>query len=178
MVKKYYQAKVNHVVETEDGAYKRITSTFLVEANGFGEAETSVLKFVSERPQLCRGEYEITSMIPTKFIDLFLSDKVFKYFSCKAKYYEENENGKMLPRTHMFLVEAESVKEAESICTEALKSTILAYEMAGVMSSQITEMIVSDHVGLKHANYVRPVASNNDDDLDEVEKEDGKEPMF
>ena len=179
-MKKYYQTKVNHVAELNDGTFKRITSTFLVEADGFGEAEMAVLKFISERPQLCRGDYEITSMIPTKFIDLFLSDDVFKYFSCKAKYYEENENGKLLPRTHMFLVEADSVKSAESICAESLKSTMTDYEMAGVSVSQITEMIVANHTGMKHANYVPPSeqSTSDDSDIEEFEGDEDKEGMF
>jgi hypothetical protein len=179
-MKKYYQTKVNHVAELSDGTFKRITSTFLVEAEGYGDSEMAVLKFISERPQLCRGEYEITSMIPTKFVELFLSDDVFKYFACKAKYYEENENGKMLPRTHMFLVEADSVKGAESICAESLKSTMIDYEMAGVMASQITEMIVTNHTGIKHANYVAPTSQSvqNDDDIDEVESDEKDEAVF
>jgi Domain of unknown function (DUF4494) len=136
----FFTVKMRHTFQSESGEYSRKTSTFLVNANVFGEAEEKTYLF-GKINRSYSGDMKVTSIIPSKIIEVFQNGESGKFFHAKCRYFEESVNGKPMARSHSFLVEAENMKEADINLKAGLDSSSIDYSATELKESQIIEVI-------------------------------------
>ena len=90
MMNKWFECKVKYVKTMENGLEKPVTETYLVDALSFTEAEK---RFLEEIRPFMSGEFEVTSIKPVKFADVFYCDleAADKWFKCKLVYITVDE---------------------------------------------------------------------------------------
>ena len=112
MMNKWFECKVKYVKTMENGLEKPVTETYLVDALSFTEAEK---RFLEEIRPLMSGEFEVTSIKPVKFADIFFCDResADKWFKCKLLYItiDEKSGAEKKSASHT-LVQAADLREA------------------------------------------------------------------
>ena len=90
MMNKWFECKVKYVKTMENGLEKPVTETYLVDALSFTEAEK---RFLEEIRPFMSGEFEVTSIKPVKFADVFFCDleSADRWFKCKLVYITVDE---------------------------------------------------------------------------------------
>lgn len=163
-----YNVKVKHYTSDDKGVVSKKQSVFLVDAETFGDAEEKTYKF-GELNRVYSDGMEVVAIAPTKIMDVFRKESEnSQFFFAKCRYYEESPNGKKMPRSHQFLVEAEDMKSAESFLTESLKTYMEDYTACELKVSQVCE-IVDKEALLTPIKEVKKVDTNGDSDVDSIE---------
>ena len=139
MMNKWFECKVKYVKTMENGLEKPVTETYLVDALSFTEAEK---RFLEEIRPVMSGEFEVTSIKPVKFSDVFFCDleSADKWFKCKLVYITVDEkSGAEKKSASLSLVQAADLREAIKYLDEQMKGTIGDYQIA-----QVSETLIMD----------------------------------
>lgn len=129
----YYQIGVKYV----NGQNKKITENYLLPAIDFTDAESRArLEFTKFIPE----DYTITKITKTNFAEIILSDAE-KFYKGRVAFVSFDENtGKAKRVTSDCLVQADSVKDAEKLISEAWAEVVLGVEIVSVSESKILEV--------------------------------------
>ena len=139
MMNKWFECKVKYVKTMENGLEKPVTETYLVDALSFTEAEK---RFLEEIRPFMSGEFEVTSIKPVKFADVFFCDleSADKWFKCKLAYITVDEKSGAEKRSNFLtLVQAADLRESIKYLDEQMKGTICDYQIA-----QVSETLIMD----------------------------------
>ncbi len=139
----WYLTKVKFIAESEDGSLKRVNAPFLVSGVNFTEAETKIIKEMSET---IKGDFKITNISPTKYSDIFdfteenesLDEEYF--FDCKISYLsvtDEKSKKNVIP----VLISAFDMKQAEKRLIESMKPLIPDFETISIKKTNIVSII-------------------------------------
>ena len=140
MMNKWFECKVKYVKTMENGLEKPVTETYLVDALSFTEAEK---RFLEEIRPFMSGEFEVTSIKPVKFADVFFCDleSADKWFKCKLVYITVDEkSGAEKKSASLTLVQAADLREAIKYLDEQMKGTIGDYTIAAVTETSIMDV--------------------------------------
>jgi len=132
-MKQFYQIGVKYV----NSENKKITENYLLDAVDFTDAEAKArLEFTSFIPE----DYTITKIVKTKFSEIIQSDAE-RYYKARVAFVALDENsGKSKRVIEDSLVQADSVKEAEGLISEAWAKVVLGVEIVSVSESKILEV--------------------------------------
>ena len=135
----WFIVKVKYTKQLDNGCFKRVTESYLVSAVSFSDAETRIYE---ELGSLIKGEFSVTSITKTVFHDIFAyEDDSYNWFECKISYLSEgNDSEKAKKTTNIFLVTANSVKEADARLKESLKTLIVDFIITSVKASSIVDI--------------------------------------
>lgn len=136
---KWYQVKARYSEQKEDGSFKKTTSTYLVSALNFTEAET---KTYSELEQIIRGEFSVVGVTPKNYEDVIEYDTQDEYWwEVSVKMQDANlDSEKIKMVTNNYLVSATTLPEALDNITESLKGTVSDMTIVGIKSSPIVDI--------------------------------------
>ena len=138
---KIFSVKMKHSHQDPDtGAFSKKTSAFLVGAINFGDAEKKTFEHAKINAEF-KGDVEVTGIIPTKIVEVFRDFESSKFFYAKCRYYEESVNGKPMVRSHLFIVEAEDIKDAEQKLQDNIKASMIDYSAVRLEESQFVDII-------------------------------------
>lgn len=139
MFRKWYAVKVKSTKQLDNGALRRTTERYLLEAVSFTDAETRVYK---ELGSVIRGEFSVTGIAPMNLHDIFPYDDHDTWYKVKVVYESmdaESEKAKNI--TQYMLVTAGSIKEAYERIDESLGKVLMVdFSMPDIRLSNIVEV--------------------------------------
>ena len=135
----WYQVRVRFNEQKDDGSFKKTTSTYLVSALNFTEAET---KTYDELGSIIRGEFTIVGVTPKNYEDVIEYDTQDEYWwEVQVKMQDSNlDSEKIKMVTNNYLVSATTLPEALDNITESLNGSVMDMTIVGIKSSPIVDI--------------------------------------
>ena len=135
----WYQVRVRFNEQKDDGSFKKTTSTYLVSALNFTEAET---KTYNELSSIIRGEFTVTGVTPKNYQDVFTYETAGEYWWEVAVKMQDSDlnSDKIKMVTNTYLVSAETLPDAVDNITESLNGSVMDMTIVGVKSSPIIDI--------------------------------------
>lgn len=133
----WIETKLRYDKVMENGAVKKVTEAYLVDALSFTEAEARIIEEMKPR---ISGDFEVKAVKKAKIAEIFSSESGGYWYKVRAKFISLDERSgaeKLTP--HDFLVEANDIEEAIS----GFKSEInlmVDYKIAGVTETPIMDV--------------------------------------
>ena len=131
----YFLVKVKYTKQLENGAFKRVTESYLVGANAsFTDAEARIYEELSSQ---IRGEFIIMK------IDRYEIHDIFGYYDSeiwnlvKISYTDLEDNREIKQR---FLISAETVAKANERVIECLAPVLFSWDVVSIQKSNIVEI--------------------------------------
>lgn len=133
----WIETKLRYDKVMENGAVKKTTEAYLVDALSFAEAEARITE---EMQSQISGSFEVNAVKKAKIADVFPSESGGYWYKVRAMFISIDERSgadKLTP--HDFMVEAGDIEEAIS----GFKSEInlmVDYKIAGVTETAIMDV--------------------------------------
>lgn len=137
----WFECKVQYDKVTDDGANKKVTELYVVEAISFTEAESRIVK---EMSQYISGEYEVKDIKKAKYKEIWLSDDVSadRYYKAKLQFITLDEkSGKEKRSNFVSLVEASTLNNAIKGIDEVMGKTAIDYTSVEAKETKIIDVI-------------------------------------
>ena len=137
----WFECKVQYDKVTEDGTNKKVTELYVVEAISFTEAESRIVK---EMSQYISGEYEVKDIKKAKYNEIWLSDDVSadRYYKAKLQFITLDEkSGKEKRSNFVSLVEASTLNNAIKGIDEVMGKTAIDYTSVEAKETKIIDVI-------------------------------------
>ena len=137
-MKTWFACKVKYQKEDEHGRLKNVTEAYLVDALSFTEAEA---KIYEEMGQRIMGEFQVTSIVKSKIVDVFEYPDAATFYSCKVSYMvADADSGKEKKVTNLMIITANHVKEAYDRIHESLHNMLVTFVIPEIKESPILEV--------------------------------------
>ncbi len=133
----WIETKLCYSKIVENGAVKKVTEAYLVDALSFTEAEARIIEEMKPR---ISGDYEVKAVKKAKIAEVFSSESGGYWYKVRAMFISLDEHSgadKLTP--HDFMVEANDIEEAIS----GFKSEInlmVDYKITGVTETAIMDV--------------------------------------
>ncbi len=138
----WFECKVRYDKLQENGAAKKVTEPYLVDAMSFTEAEARITE---EQTPFISGEFSVSAVKRTKISEIFFDENGDKWYLVKVGFITIDEKTAVEKRSYsLILVQATSFKNAYDNFIEGMKGTMADYEIA-----QITETPLMDVYRMK-----------------------------
>ena len=149
----WYQVRVRFNEQKDDGSFKKTTSTYLVSALNFTEAET---KTYEELGSIIRGEFTIVGVTPKNYEDVFSYETQDEYWwEVQVKMQDANlDSDKIKMVTNTYLVSAETLPDAVDNITESLNGSVMDMTIVGVKSSPIVDIFPYKEIEVEEKELV------------------------
>ena len=149
----WYQVRVRFNEQKDDGSFKKTTSTYLVSALNFTEAET---KTYEELGSIIRGEFTIVGVTPKNYEDVFTYETADEYWwEVQVKMQDSNlDSDKIKMVTNTYLVSAETLPDAVDNITESLNGSVMDMTIVGVKSSPIVDIFPYKEIEVEEKELV------------------------
>ncbi|MCM1521416.1 MAG: DUF4494 domain-containing protein [Muribaculaceae bacterium] len=133
----------------ENGAVKRVTESFMVDALSFTEAEARI----SEEVAHFTSEFTISAVKITKIAEIFQQYNGDKWYLVKAAFITLDEKTAVEKKSiSQYLVAADSFKEAYDHFMEGMKGTLADFEINTIQETPIMDVYEADLSGKKTEN--------------------------
>ena len=136
----WFECAVRYERTNEEGAQKKVTETYVVEALSFTEAEKSI---ISEMKAYSSGELEVKKINPTAFHEVFFSnnDMDDKWYKAKLAFITIDEKTEKEKRSSVtFLVQADTLETALSYVTQEMGKTSIDYLASNISETKIMDV--------------------------------------
>lgn len=161
---KWFEVKVRVKRVGDDGCEHTVTEANVVDAVSWGETE----KRVTEEMLAYAGtDFEITDIKPAAYGEVFFSDsdKADKYYKCKLQFITIDEKSAKEKRANVYyLVQAENIDKAKANIDEAMRSTMIDYEVVSVVETKFLD--VFNHIEKKKVKINPATATKTTNDAD------------
>ncbi|MTI22080.1 DUF4494 domain-containing protein [Fulvivirga sp. RKSG066] len=137
-MKTWYNCKVKHNKEAEDGMLKQVTESFLIDAVSYTDAETRINEIGA---QDFSGEWGVTQITKTNIVEVVPSEEAETWFKCKVSYSTldgDSEKEKKI-NTYM-LVCALHVKQAFEMVEHHFNGMLVPYDVPSITQTNIIEV--------------------------------------
>jgi hypothetical protein len=131
----------------EDGLTKKVTETYVVNADSFTEAEERIIK---EMKQYISGEFDVAEIDRAVFREvLFMGrDELeqkkcadVRWYKCKVQFITIDERSEKEKKTSVYyLVEGCGIENAKKNIDKAMGSTMADYHIAAVSETNIMDV--------------------------------------
>lgn len=161
---KWFEVKVRVKRVGDDGCVHTVTEAYVEDAVSWGETE----KRVTEEMLAYAGtDFEITDIKPAAYGEVFFSDsdKADKYYKCKLQFITIDEKTAKEKRANVYyLVQAENIDKAKANIDEAMRVTMIDYEVVSVVETKFLD--VFNHIEKKKAKINPATATKPAHDAD------------
>ena len=138
----FFEVKAKYVkVDETSGKEKRVSEPYLVDAMTWTEAEARINK---ELEQMISGDFILTKINPSSISDVVRADDGENIFhKVKVQFIDTNETtGKEKRSNYYYLVESNTIEQANSNTEEFLKDLLVPFEIKDVVSSPIVDVFI------------------------------------
>lgn len=138
----YFIVGVRYQKMLEDGTEAKTTEQYVVEALSWTESESTT---TNNMAAYNHGDMDIVTMKKANFSELFLSerDDEDKYYECSINIISVDEKSSKEKRSKVrYLVQGKSFENAKKNLDEAMSSTMLDYEVAGLKETSIIDIFL------------------------------------
>lgn len=137
----WFECKVRYDKTADDGALKKITELYTVDALSFTEAESRVTE---EMLSFISGAFEVADIRKAAYKEVFFadSDTADKWYKVRMQFIIIDEKTDKEKRSTVnYLFNAGSIEAAVKDVTEAMASTMIDYVITAVTETQIMDVI-------------------------------------
>nr|DAO59882.1 MAG TPA: protein of unknown function (DUF4494) [Caudoviricetes sp.] len=122
----------------ENGAIKKVTEPYLVDALSFTEAEARIIEEVT--PYIS-GEFTVSAVNKSKVSEIFWDASGDRWYQVKAAFITINEKTGAEKRSKtVFLVQASDFKGAYDNFMQGMKGTMADFEIIGITETAIMDV--------------------------------------
>lgn len=139
-MKEYIESNVKYERMTDNGALKKVTERYVVEALNFAEAENRLMEEVS---CFSSGEFQVWDMKRTQFMEIFetTDESADKFFKVKISIITlDEESGKERKTSATLLVQASDIPNALDRMRESMKDYMLDFDIVNVADTKIMDV--------------------------------------
>lgn len=136
----WFECKIRYNKVMDDGASKKVTESYLVDALSFTEAEARIIE---ESKPFISGEFTVSDIKRANYSELFPCEDIDsdKWFKVKINYLTIDEkSGKEKKSPIYVLVQAESVEDAKNKTDTGMKGTMADYEIESISETKILDV--------------------------------------
>ncbi len=134
----WFECKVRYDKMMENGAVKKVTEPYLVDALSFTEAEARIIE---EQTPFISGEFNVSAVKRTKISEIFWDDSADKWYLTKVAFITIDEkSGVEKKQTTMILVAANDFKGALDNFMEGMQGTMADFEIVSISETPIMDV--------------------------------------
>lgn len=134
----WFECKVRYDKLQENGAVKKVTEPYLVDALSFTEAEARIIE---EQTPYISGDFSVSAVKRTKIAEIFWNDEGDKWYLTKAAFITIDEKTAVEKRTTtLFLVQASDFKNALETFLEGMKGTMADFEVISITETPLIDV--------------------------------------
>lgn len=134
----WFECKIRYDKAQENGAIKKVTEPYLVDALSFTEAEARIIE---EQTPFISGEVNVTAVKRTKIAEIFWDDSADKWYLVKVAFITIDEKTAAEKRSiSQILVQAANFKHALENFEQGMKGTMADYEIVQINETPIMDV--------------------------------------
>ena len=134
----WFECKVRYDKLQENGAVKKVTEPYLVDALSFTEAEARI---IDEQTPYITGEFSVSAVKRTKIAEIFWNEEGDKWYLVKVAFITIDERSGVEKRsTSQILVQAKDFKNALDTFLEGMKGTMADFEIVGINETPLIDV--------------------------------------
>jgi len=134
----WFECKVRYDKLHENGAVKKVTEPYLVDALSFTEAEARITE---EQTPFISGEFSVSAVKRTKIAEIFFFDGGDRWYLVKVAFITIDEKTAAEKRSvSQILVQASNFKEAYDNFIEGMKGTMADYEVVQIAETPLMDV--------------------------------------
>ena len=133
----WFECKVRYDKVQENGAVKKVTEPYLVDAMSFTEAEARITE---ERAPYISGDFSVAAVKRTKIGEIFWDETGDKWYLSKIVFVQIDEKGGEKKTVSQILVQAKDFKSALHNLLDGMKGTMQDYEIASIVETLIMDV--------------------------------------
>lgn len=134
----WFECKVRYDKLQENGAVKKVTEPYLVDALSFTEAEARI---IDEQTPFISGEFSVSAVKRTKIAEIFWNEEGDKWYLVKVAFITIDERSGVEKRaTSQILVQAKDFKNALDSFLEGMKGTMADFEIVGINETPLIDV--------------------------------------
>ncbi len=146
----WFECKVRYDKTMENGAVKKVTEPYMVDALSFTEAEARIIE---EMTPFISGEYSISSEKKTKISEIFRNENGDRYYLVKVMFITIDEKTATEKKSaSLILVQAADFSEALQNFLQGMKDTMADFEIASIVETPIMDVFDANLSGEKKNN--------------------------
>lgn len=135
-----FEAKIRYDKMQENGAVKKVTEAYLVDAMSFTEAEARIIE---EMKPCISGEFSVVAIKRTKISEIFWNDKAEGWWTVKVNFITLDEKTGVEKKTaSLILVQADDSDSARDVFREGMKGTMSDFDIAGINETKYLEVFM------------------------------------
>lgn len=122
----------------ENGAIKRVTEPYLVDALSFTEAEARIIEEVTP---FISGEFTVSAVKKSKVSEIFWDETGERWYQVKSAFITINEKtGAEKRSTAVFMVQASDFKSAYDNFMQGMKGTMADFDIISITETAIIDV--------------------------------------
>lgn len=134
----WFECKVRYDKLQENGAAKKVTEPYLVDALSFTEAESRITE---EQTPFISGEFSVSAVKRTKIAEIFFNETGDRWYLVKVAFITIDEKTAVEKRSiSQILVQASNFKEAYDNFIEGMKGTMADYEVVQISETPLMDV--------------------------------------
>lgn len=136
----WYEVKYRYEKTLDNGAQKKVTEQYVVEAISFGAAEAAIVSEMAA--YVSAGETDVRAVAIAPYAEILFTDKeAFKFYKAKVSIQSIDEKTEKVRRSNInYLVQASSIADARSCISEHFAATMIDYEVVALAETQIIDV--------------------------------------
>lgn len=134
----WFECKIRYDKMMENGAVKKVTEPYLVDALTFTEAEARIIE---EQTPFISGEFSIPAIKKTNIAEVFYNEGCDKWWSVKYNLIALDERSGKERRTAVYvMVQANDQQGATDRFNEGMKGTMADYDIEKVAETKVMDV--------------------------------------
>lgn len=134
----WFECKAKYEKMMENGAVKKVSEPYLVDALSFTEAEARIIE---ELTPFISGDFTIDSVKRTRIKEIFWDDAADKWYQVKVAFITIDEKTAAEKKSvHLALVAANDFKGALDAFMEGMKGTLADFEIVAITETPIMDV--------------------------------------
>lgn len=135
-----FETKIRYGKIANNGAIRKVTESYLVDALSFTEAES---KIIDKMTPFISGDFSIVTIKRTKISEFFKNEYAERFWLFKVNFISLNEKtAEEKKSANYILVQANDADSATSLFEENMKATLADYEVAGINETAYVDVFV------------------------------------
>lgn len=133
-----FETKIRYDKIQENGAVKKVTEAYLVDALTFTEAEARIIE---EMTPYISGDFSVVAIKRTKIAEVFWNPEAEKWWTVKVNFITlDDKTGVEKKSASLILVQADDDASAREKFNEGMRDTMADYEIAGINETNYLEV--------------------------------------
>lgn len=134
----WFECKIRYDKAAENGAVKKVTEPYLVDALSFTEAEARITE---EMTPYISGDFSVSAVKRTKIAEIFFNETGDRWYMVKVGFITIDEKTAVEKRSaSMIMVQAADFKNAYDNFQEGMKGTMADYEIISIAETPLMDV--------------------------------------